>query len=421
MWRVLAAIITIITIAATTEEDETTLTSTSSPEIPIPSLDLSTITLNYSNYSNIENYNFNETEYNEIEIIGNISLIIESSSKSNIKSKKKTYKSKFIDYIKSRNYKKKEYYELIKNSKKSSIEDKFELFIDSDDYINELNANLSEPMYGHNKFSDWSMEEKQSLLMKDEDEEDQRRRLLGWCNLFDGWGSGVSSSKDFRSYAQPIQDQGTTCGACWAFASVAQHELNYYLYEGIWQKQSEQHVLDCSDEGDCNGGQHYGANIWLKDYGSCPKYGYYFYDGKDSSSCISCWKSKTPTTNAYTACITELSTGKGSESYGFWSIIANAAQYVSLSFGMKISNDFFHLKSLYNSSSVNTYYYKCNTNDMAPDSHAMSIYGVSSNGNYLLVRNSWGDDWGDDGYFWLYYGAADSCDFKDYVSFNYWS
>jgi len=155
MWRVfIPALITIsfwssITTAA---KEETTSSST----IPMPAVDLSTITLDISNGNN-NSYNYNETE-----VISSISSIIEESSKSNVKSKKKAYKSKFVNYIKSRNDKKQEYSELIKNNKKSKVEDKFELFVASDDYINELNGNSSESdaKYGHTKFSDWTMEEK---------------------------------------------------------------------------------------------------------------------------------------------------------------------------------------------------------------------------------------------------------------------
>jgi C1A family cysteine protease len=385
----------------------------------LPQIDLSILNTTTTTTSNDEYNNYNETE-----VISNISSIIEESTKDKIKSKKNTYKSKFLNYIKSRKYKKQEYSELIKHNKKSSIEDKFELFIDSDDYINLLNSNLTNSMYGHTKFSDWSMEEKQSILMTTKEAEEETRRRLVSCDSFSGWGSGVSLSSniDYRWAAQSIQDQ-SGCGSCWAFASAAQFELNYYFYKGIWSKQNEQYILDCvgSSIGDCDGGYQDDTNAWLAEYGSCSKYGYYLYDGKDTWSCSSCFNTKTTTTNAYAACITEWSTLSGSESYNYWSIVANAAQHVSLSFGMAVSNNFFYLsKGSSTSSSVTVYYNQCDTSDIAGN-HAMATYGVSSTGNYLLVRNSWGDDWGDDGYFWLYQGARTSCDFQNYASFNYWS
>jgi C1A family cysteine protease len=407
MWRVfIPALITLSFWSSTS--------ITATEEVPIPSLDLTSISINNTINSTVE-YNYNETE-----VISSISSIIESSDKSNVKSKKKAYKSKFMDYIKSRNYKKQEYSELIKNNKKSKIEDKFELFVTSEDYINELNANLSDPMYGHTKYSDWTMDEKKSILMTQEEMEEERRRMLTWCNSFKGWGSGVTSSADYRWAAQAVQDQGD-CGSCWAFSSIGQFEFNYYKYKGIWQKQSEQYVLDCVGDsiGNCDGGWPHQTNMWLADYGSCPQSNYWSYDGLDTWSCSSCWGSKTTTTNAAVACITESSTGYDTESYNYWKIIANAAQYVSLSFWMGISNSFYYVKTTSTSSSVTAYYYNCDASNII-GYHAMSTYGVSSTGNYLLVRNSWGTDFGDGGYFWLYYNSASTCNLQNYVSFNYW-
>jgi hypothetical protein len=415
MWRVfIPAVLISITMAT---EEETTSSSTTIP-IP-PSIDSTTISFNNSNIVTNTIYDYNETE-----VMNNISSIIESSTKDNIKSKKKQYKSKYLNYIKSRNYKKQEYSELIKNNKKSKIEDKFELFVTSEDYINELNNNnLSNPRYGHTKFSDWSKEEKQAVLMTKQEDEEERRRLLTSCFSFSGWGSTVSSTVDYRWAAQPIQDQ-SGCGSCWAFASIAQYEFNYYKYKSIWSKQNEQYILDCVGDsiGNCVGGWPHQTNQWLGDYGSCPKYGYYLYDAKDTWSCSpSCWGTKTSTTNARAACITESSTGYDSENYNYWKIIANAAQYVSLAFWMGISNDFFYLKSYDTSNDVKSLWYDCDTSNMNEGTHAMAIYGVWYTGDWLLIRNSWGDDWGDDGYFWLSSGSIANCNFQNYVSFNYWS
>lgn len=36
--------------------------------------------------------------------------------------------------------------------------------------------------------------------------------------------------------------------------------------------------------------------------------------------------------------------------------------------------------------------------------HAVQLVGVSEDGNYWIVRNSWGADWGNAGYFYMKYG-----------------
>jgi C1A family cysteine protease len=404
---VLSIILEVSSKTTTTSTTTTTSLSPQSYEPSIPNIDISTITLNIENNNSSDSYNSTVEEDSELEL--SLSSIIEESSKTS-KSKKNDYKSKYISYIMSRNYKKSEYKGYVKNNKKEKIQDKFELYISSDEYINSLNANETEPVYGHTKFSDWTMEEKKAILLTEEEvEEQQRRRMLSSCYSFKGWGQGVSSNVNYRSYAQPVQNQGS-CGSCWDFASIAQYEFNYLKYKGVSQKQSEQYVLDCISDsiGTCNGGWTHTTNIWLADYGSCPSSSYYSYDAKDTWSCYSCWSSKTPT--GYAACITESSTGYDSKSYTYWSIVQNAAQYVSMSYYQAVSNNFFYI------SSSSPYLFQCDTSNIV-GYHCMASYGTT--GLYMLVKNSWGTDWGSNGYVWLYYTTKDTCD-VNYFSFNYW-
>jgi C1A family cysteine protease len=421
LWSLVAAI-GVLTIseaarAKHSTSSATTTTSSSSPESfepVIPDTDLSSIKLNIDN-SNDNNDNDDSTSEEDAELERQLSSIIDESPKTS-KSKKNSYKSKYLLYIMSRNSKKKEYKEYVKNNKKEKVEDKFNLYISSDEYINELNENSNDgAIYNHTKFSDWSIFEKKAILLTVEQVEGQhgrrRRRMLANCYSFAGWGQGVSGSVSYRSYAQPIQDQGD-CGSCWDFSSIAQYEFNYLKYKGVSQKQSEQYVLDCVSDsvGNCaDGGFPDLTNRWLAESGSCPCSSYYTYDATEYA-CEACWSSKTPT--SYVACITQSSTGYATNSNTFWSIIANAAQYVSLSIGMLISNNFYYL------SSSSPYLYSCDTNNII-GGHAMAIYGVDASGNNMLVKNSWSTDWGDGGYFWLSKTTKDSCDLGDF-SFNYW-
>jgi cathepsin L len=327
------------------------------------------------------------------------------------KIKNKDYKDDFISYVLSYEDKKEDYNDNINNGNDDKIKKKYELYIESDEYINSLNADLDIKLYEHTQFSDWSLEEKKSILIPDEEYESRRRLALQSCTPFTGWGSGSSKSVDFRSYAQPIKDQNP-CGSCWAFASVAQYELNYYLYKGIKQSQSEQYVLDCVGDsiGNCGGGWPSDTSRWLGTGGSCPTSSYWSYDAKDTWSCGSCWGTKTPA--GYTACLTPSSTGYSGTSSGFWNIVANTAEKVGLTYWMSISNNFYYL------SSTNAYLYSCDSSALLGN-HAMAIYGEWYN-DWLLVRNSWGTGFGMSGYFWLHTGSRTSCNFRGDVSFNYW-
>jgi len=285
------------------------------------------------------------------------------------------------------------------------------LYIESDEYINSLNKDLDIKIYQHTQFSDWSMDEKKSLLIPEEEYESKRRLALQSCVPFSGWGSGSTTAVTFQSHAQAVKDQ-KQCRSCWAFASAAQYELNYYLYKGIKQSQSEQFILDCVSDsiGTCDGGWPTETNKWLGTYGSCPTSSYFGYDAKDTWSCSSCFTTKTPVSK--TACLTSASTGYSGTSSGFWNIVAKTAQHVGLSFWMNISNNFFYL------SSANPYLYSCDSNNII-GAHAMAIYGEWYN-DWLLVKNSWGSSWGNNGYFWLHTGSKTSCNLRADVSFNYW-
>jgi hypothetical protein len=384
-WIVLLTITESERTTHSTSTTTTTLSSSQSIEPTIPDTDLSSITLNIDNNNSNDNNDNDSTLEEDAELETQLSSIIDESSKTS-KSKKNIYKSKYLLYIMSRNYKKKEYKEYVKNNKKAKIEDKFELYIESDEYIKSLNENSNDgAIYNHTKFSDWSMEEKEAILLPIEQIEEhqrRRRRMLANCYSFGGWGKGVSSSVNYRSYAQPIQNQGS-CGSCWDFSSIGQYEFNYLKYKGISQKQSEQYVLDCVSDsiGNCaNGGFPDLTNRWLAESGSCPSSSYYKYDGHEYL-CSSCWSSKTP--KSYVACITESSTGYARNSNTFWSIIANAAQYVSLSIGMLVSNNFYYI------SSSSPYLYSCDTRNIL-GGHAMAIYGVGTSGNSMLVKKFMG-------------------------------
>jgi C1A family cysteine protease len=327
------------------------------------------------------------------------------------KIKNKEYKDQFISYVLSFEDKKEDYNDNIKNGNDDKIKKKYELYVESDLYINSLNENLDIKIYEHTQFSDWSLDEKKAILIPDEEYESRRRLALQSCYSFAGWGSGSSISVDFRANAQAIKNQGG-CGSCWAFASAGQYELNYYLYKGVKQSQSEQFILDCVGDsiGNCGGGWPTDTNRWLGTYGSCPTSSYWSYDGKDTWSCDACWGTKTPT--SYTACLTQSSTGYAGTSQGFWNIVANTAQYVGLSYWMSISNNFYYLSSTY------PYLYSCDSSNIL-GAHAMSIYGEWYN-DWLLVRNQWGTGFGMSGYFWLNTLSKTSCNFRPDVSFNYW-
>ena len=96
-----------------------------------------------------------------------------------------------------------------------------------------------------------------------------------------------------------IEDQGASCGSCWAFASVAAYETAYLLANGGAPAAgvssdpdlSEQQVLDCTLPGagkdSCSGGWHGDAFTYLKANGgySLKDYGSGIYTAQKAARC----------------------------------------------------------------------------------------------------------------------------------------
>ena len=94
-----------------------------------------------------------------------------------------------------------------------------------------------------------------------------------------------------------------------------------------------------------------------------------------------------------------------------------ASYDIAMSFGMGLDSTF------WNVGGNNAEYYGCS--EGISEYHAMAIIGsdiTSSDGSSgkLLVRNSWGTNWGNNGYFWLSSEAAESCQFGS-LSWNSWN
>ncbi|KAH9304693.1 hypothetical protein KI387_009097, partial [Taxus chinensis] len=55
----------------------------------------------------------------------------------------------------------------------------------------------------------------------------------------------------------PICNQGSECGCCWAFASVATAEAIYFIRRGVLISLFAQELIDCCGKEGCRGGSTY--------------------------------------------------------------------------------------------------------------------------------------------------------------------
>lgn len=227
--------------------------------------------------------------------------------------------------------------------------------------------------------------------------EHEQRELLGVipdehidrANLAPGNGKNNRTPKDWdwrdvngQNWVTPVKSQGG-CGSCWAFGSVAQLESALMIASGNPEQLdlSEQYLVSC-DSGSfgCGGSYMYSAYNFLRDTG-VPDELCYKYIGKDA-------KTGAPCENACPEPIMYSSAG--------WQHIGGnvntfkAAIYQNpITVAFRVYQDFF-----YYTGGVYKYVW-----GKLLGGHAICIVGYVHKEHSFICKNSWGDKWGENGYF----------------------
>lgn len=214
------------------------------------------------------------------------------------------------------------------------------------------------------------------------------------------YGSAGQSYYDSRTYGlvTPIREQ-SVCGSCWAFGSIAVIEsallkTNPSLNSATLDL-SEQQILDCSPGGSCWGG-------W---------YGTVFDWAKTNQITIAEEKNKRYQTEK-TACSATPATKYRVASYGRVSMgqmpTVSEIKQAIVAHGAVVA--------AVNATNVFLAYKKgvFNENASGDVNHAITLVGWDDSKGAWLLKNSWGTDWGDNGYMWIKYNS------NSVGSFAYW-
>jgi len=271
------------------------------------------------------------------------------------------------------------------------------VWLESDRLIEEHNSQVPPPSFfvGHNQFSDLTHEEYQEYNKLGDyspgiygEDGEETKEMPELDNTFEEAASMTRKLDDLPDEVNWVEAGAVTrvknqkmCGSCWAFSAAASMEGAYFLKTGKLVNFSVQQLLDCDPtEKGCKGGLMSKAFIFEKTMGGMCTYEEYPYVAKKNLECGKCDQVEGSMVTSY------FDIPKSVE--GLMEGIS--IQPVSVAIFAKQLMFKFYRSGVFNQ--------RC---WQKVDHGVLAVgYGTDEDTglDYWLVKNSWGNRWGDEGY-----------------------
>jgi cathepsin L len=282
----------------------------------------------------------------------------------------------------------------------AEFQSRFNIFKSNMDYVRDWNAGNSGTVLGMTAMADLTNAEYQKLYLGTK--VDATAKLAAAPKVD---ADNYNATVDWRTknIVTPIKNQGQ-CGSCWSFSTTGSLEGAHAQATGNLVSLSEQNLMDCSTSygnAGCDGGLMDQAFQYIIANGGIDTEASYPYEAADGT-CRYTSANSGATMKSYT------DVTPGSETS-----LAVAVTKQPVSVAIDASHASFQLYS-------SGIYHDIFCSSTKLDHGVLAVgFGVdtTSKRNYWIVKNSWGTDWGMEGYIYMSKDRDNNCGIATLPSF----